>query len=53
MKPLTEVEALRLLERAVRECGLPGMMVSGPKQHQALAEALKAVGDARLNAAGR
>ncbi len=42
-----ELTALRRLEQAVRACGLPTMMVSGQVQLDMLAEALKAVVDAR------
>lgn len=42
-----ELAALRELERAVRACGLPAMMVSGQKQFDMLTAALKAVADAR------
>lgn len=44
---MTEIEALRELEKAVRLCGLPGMMISGESQHQALSQALKNVEEAR------
>lgn len=47
-----ELAALRELERAVRACGLPTMMVSGQKQLDMLAAALQAVSDARANALG-
>lgn len=42
-----EVEALRNLEKAVRACGLPSIMVSGQRQLDSLAAALKEVIDAR------
>lgn len=42
-----ELAALRELERAVRACGLPAMMVTGQKQFDMLSAALKAVADAR------
>ncbi|HJV85938.1 MAG TPA: hypothetical protein VJ698_10715 [Noviherbaspirillum sp.] len=45
--PDDELAALRRLEAAVRACGLPTMMVSGQKQLDALAKALKEVDDAR------
>ncbi|HYD78274.1 MAG TPA: hypothetical protein VEC06_00560 [Paucimonas sp.] len=54
--PLAQVEleeliALRELEKAVRACGLPTMMVSGQYQLDCLAKALKAIEDARARAA--
>ena len=42
-----ELSALRDLEKAVRACGLPGMMVSGQRQLDMLSSALKAVAQAR------
>ncbi|HYD62799.1 MAG TPA: hypothetical protein VEC35_20770 [Noviherbaspirillum sp.] len=47
-----ELTALRRLEQAVRACGLPTMMVSGQRQLDILANALKEVADARQAAAG-
>lgn len=42
-----ELDALRNLEQAVRACGLPSIMVSGQRQLDSLATALKQVVDAR------
>jgi hypothetical protein len=42
-----ELAALQDLERAVRACGLPTMMVSGQRQLDMLAAALHAVAQAR------
>lgn len=42
-----ELAALRKLEEAVRACGLPTVMVSGQRQLDMLAEALRAVEAAR------
>lgn len=42
-----ELAALRELERAVRACGLPFMMVAGQKQLDMLSAALQAIADAR------
>jgi len=42
-----ELAALRKLEEAVRACGLPGVMVSGQRQLEALAAALRDVEQAR------
>ncbi|HEY0845934.1 MAG TPA: hypothetical protein VGE12_11240 [Noviherbaspirillum sp.] len=42
-----ELAALRELERAVRACGLPVMMVAGQKQFEMLSAALQAVAEAR------
>ncbi|HEV2610556.1 MAG TPA: hypothetical protein VGU61_09845 [Noviherbaspirillum sp.] len=42
-----ELDALRNLEQAVRACGLPSIMVSGQRQLDSLAAALKQVVDAR------
>lgn len=42
-----ELRALRNLERAVRSCGLPTVMVSGQKQVEILAAALHQVVEAR------
>jgi hypothetical protein len=47
-----ELAALRELEKAVRACGLPTMMVSGQPQLDLLADALKAVAAARSVAHG-
>lgn len=44
-----ELSALRELEKAVRACGLPGMMVSGQRQLDMLSSALKAVAQARAS----
>jgi threonine aldolase len=49
---LEELNALRELEKAVRACGLPTIMVSGQAQLESLAKALKAIEDARASAAG-
>ncbi len=46
-----ELAALRRLEAAVRACGLPTMMVSGQKQLDDLAKALKEIEDARNKSA--
>jgi hypothetical protein len=46
-----EITALRGLEAAVRACGLPGMMVSGKKPLERLAEALQRIESARGGAA--
>lgn len=46
-----ELAALRNLEAAVRACGLPNIMVSGQKQLDLLADALKAVEEVRRTAA--
>jgi len=43
-----ELSALRELEKAIRACGLPGMMVSGQRQLDMLSSALKAVAQARM-----
>lgn len=45
-----ELAALRKLEQAVRACGLPSIMVSGQRQLDMLAEALKEVSEARTAA---
>jgi|GEM_PF-2081032 len=45
-----ELNALRALEQAVRDCGLPGMMVSGQPQLDRLAAALRAIEEARRKA---
>lgn len=45
-----ELAALRKLEQAVRACGLPTMMVSGQRQLDMLAEALRGIAQARSNA---
>ncbi len=42
-----ELDALRNLEQAVRACGLPSIMVSGQRQLDSLAAALKQVVEAR------
>ncbi|HEY8606659.1 MAG TPA: hypothetical protein VIM12_06060 [Noviherbaspirillum sp.] len=42
-----EIAALRQLEEAVRACGLPTVMVSGQRQLDMLAAALRAVDEAR------
>jgi hypothetical protein len=42
-----ELTALRNLEKAVRACGLPSIMVSGQTQLETLATALKEVVEAR------
>ncbi|WP_334187557.1 hypothetical protein [Noviherbaspirillum sp.] len=42
-----ELDALRNLEQAVRACGLPSIMVSGQRQLDSLAAALRQVVDAR------
>lgn len=42
-----ELAALRKLEKAVRACGLPTMMVSGQVQLEMLAEALREIAQAR------
>lgn len=42
-----ELAALRKLEEAVRACGLPTVMVSGQRQLDMLAEALRLVEEAR------
>lgn len=47
---LEELNALRDLEKAVRACGLPTIMVSGQAQLECLAKALKAIEDARAKA---
>jgi hypothetical protein len=48
-----ELDALRNLEQAIRACGLPSIMVSGQRQLDSLAAALKQVVDARsMQAAG-
>lgn len=47
-----ELSALRQLETAVRACGLPTMMVSGQRQLDMLAAALKAVNESRKRAVG-
>lgn len=44
---IEELSALRDLERAVRACGLPSIMVSGQKQLEMLSAALDAVAKAR------
>ncbi|RZI43144.1 hypothetical protein EGT07_09865 [Herbaspirillum sp. HC18] len=46
----SELAALRNLERAVRACGLPAIMVSGQKQLEMLASALQAITEARATA---
>jgi hypothetical protein len=43
----TELNALRDLEKAIRACGLPAMMVSGQKQLESLVQALNDVEEAR------
>ena len=45
-----ELAALRKLEQAVRACGLPSMMVSGQVQLDMLAEALREISQARIDA---
>lgn len=42
-----ELAALRQLEEAVRACGLPTVMVSGQRQVDMLAAALKSIEEAR------
>lgn len=42
-----ELTALRNLEKAVRACGIPGVMVSGQRQLDSLAAALKEIEEAR------
>ncbi|MEN3297556.1 MAG: hypothetical protein V7642_6809 [Burkholderiales bacterium] len=42
-----ELRALRNLEKAIRACGLPGVMVSGQRQLDSLAAALNEVVEAR------
>jgi hypothetical protein len=45
-----ELRALRNLEKAIRACGLPGVMVSGQRQLDSLAAALNEVVEARKDA---
>jgi hypothetical protein len=45
----SELAALRKLEEAVRACGLPSIMVSGQRQLDMLAAALRAVAQARTS----
>jgi hypothetical protein len=49
---LEELNALRDLEKAVRACGLPSIMVSGQQQLESLAKALQTIDAARAKAAG-
>ncbi|NEX59643.1 hypothetical protein [Noviherbaspirillum galbum] len=48
-----ELQALRQLEKAIRDCGLPSMMISGQGPLERLSLALQQVMEARAGSGAR